>query len=66
MKRESELLGLPLGDALALCKREGWAVNLVDYASRRGVEGANEKRVLRATRAVGGVCLIISAFKTDL
>ena len=62
----SELLGMPLSQAEQLLKNQGKRVKIVRYESRRGVEGADDWRVLRCRERNGETELVVSAFFTRL
>lgn len=60
------LLGMPLSQAEQLLESRGKRVRAVRYESRRGVEGADDWRVLRCREQDGEVELVVSAFFTRL
>ncbi len=62
----SWLLGMPLSQAKQLLEGQGKRVKTVQYESRRGVEGADDWRVLRCRERNGEVELVVSAFLTRL
>jgi hypothetical protein len=57
---------LELEYAVRLLESSGFAVNCVEYSSKKGVKG-NEKRVIRQrVTEKGQIELIYSIFKTDV
>lgn len=61
------VLGWPLARAEAALKEAGYAVQLEEIRSRKGVEGG-EKRVVRQQERIGERCMLLgwSAFQTDV
>ena len=62
----TNVVGLPLFQAKELLERDGVTVDAKEVRSKKGVEGANDARVIRqdrpdATHAV----LIYAVFRTD-
>jgi hypothetical protein len=62
-----KVLGLEAAEAENRLRSQGLNVIRSEYTSRRGVEGADSERVIRA-RAVGNnsIEIIVSRFKTKL
>lgn len=65
-KTEDILLGLPLKEAVELIEKAGLTYNIENYSSLRGIEGADDLRVLRARINNGCAYLIVSAFITEI
>ncbi len=63
---EEDLLGLPLKEAVSLLRGANLDYKVIEYSSLRGVEGANDERVLRAEISHGCAMLVVSAFKTEI
>lgn len=61
-----DLLGLPLAQAEEIISGLGGRVKTVQYESKRGLEGADDWRVLRCRERDGEVELVVSAFLTRL
>ena len=61
-----DLLGLPLAQAEEIISGLGGRVKTVQYESKRGLEGADDRRVLRCRERDGEVELVVSAFLTQL
>lgn len=59
-------LGLPLSQAEQLLAWEGKRVRVIVYESKRGLQGADDLRVLRCREQEGEVELVVSAFLTHL
>ena len=66
MKARLSLLGLPLAQAEEIVSGLGKRVKTVQYESKRGLEGADDWRVLRWRERDGEVELVVSAFLTQL
>lgn len=66
MKARFSLLGLPLAQAEEIVSGLGKRVKTVQYESKRGLEGADDWRVLRCRERDGEVELVVSAFLTQL
>ena len=66
MKARFSLLGLPLAQAEEIVSGLGKRVKTVQYESKRGLEGADDLRVLRCRERDGEVELVVSAFLTQL
>ncbi|MGI6169935.1 MAG: hypothetical protein ACOYI4_09635 [Christensenellales bacterium] len=65
----SRFLGMQLAEAVALAQQMGFVVRTEETRSRRGVEGADSIRVVRAladTASSNRVVLTYSRFKTNL
>ena len=63
---EEKLLGLPLKEAAELLSRSGLEYSVTGYSSLRGVEGAEDERVLRARIEGGCARLVVSKFVTEI
>lgn len=66
METSLDLLGLPLAQAEEILSGLGKRVKTVQYESKRGLEGADDWRVLRCRERDGEVELVVSAFLTQL
>lgn len=67
MSAPENLLGLPLSQAEQRLSAMGKRVRAVRYESKRGLEGADDWRVLRCREVEDGqVELVVSAFLTRL
>lgn len=66
MEARFSLLGLPLAQAEEIISGLGKRVKTVQYESKRGLEGADDWRVLRCRERDGEVELVVSAFLTQL
>lgn len=64
----TQVLGLPLEEAVRLLEGEGYAVELVEARSRKGVPSSDARRVIRvlelSSRPVRTAQLVYSEFKT--
>ena len=58
------VLGLELNEALRRLQSVGVSVLVTECASRKGVQDADSKRVIRQTESDGGVCLVYANFLT--
>ena len=61
-----KLLGLPLEEAKAILKEEGIAAEIINYVSLRGVQNANDVRVVRARIEQGSAQVVVSEFLTEI
>lgn len=61
------VLGLEAAEAEKRLRSHGFDIVRIDYASKRGVEGADSERVIRA-RAVGNniIEITVSRFRTKI
>ena len=66
MSAPENLLGLPLSQAEQRLAAKGKRVRAVRYESKRGLQGADDWRVLRCREQDGEVELVVSAFLTRL
>ena len=63
---KNEVLGLPLKEAVCLIEQAGLECEIINYRSLRGVEGANDSRVLRCDIYGGCAHVVVSEFLTEI
>ena len=63
---ERTLLGLPLKEAISLLEKNNLRYEVCKYSSLRGVEAANDLRVLRVNIVDGCAQIVVSEFLTEL
>lgn len=59
-------LGLPLKEVLCHFNEQGIPCDVDIYSSLRGVEGADDMRVLRVRMDERGAHIVVSAFLTEI
>lgn len=59
-------LGLPLKEVLSAFEEQGIPCEVTEYSSLRGVEGAEDMRVLRVRMDERGAHIVVSAFLTEI
>lgn len=64
----TDVLGLPLEEAIGLLKGEGYTVICCEVRSKKGVPDGSDKRVIRVRtgNTADTVYLAYSVFKTDI
>ena len=63
---ERTLLGLPLEEAISILKENNLRYEIQEYASLRGIENAEDKRVLRVKINDGCAQIVFSKFLTEI
>lgn len=63
---ERALLGLPLEEALSILKNKNIDYAIQEYSSLRGIENAEDKRVLRVRIKDGCAYIVVSVFLTEI